>query len=357
MLGLMLRSLFGVSGFDKRSMLDRMLEEHDRTLLALQGLVPAGSGSDARRSFTSTIPVEQHSMASLSPRQRLRAGPIMLRLVREMSRSRRTYTHPVVPESREASPELLARVEAVAAEHGATAVRYVLVPDDCIFAGKAIPYRNAIVFTVKMDERALDTAPSFEAFLEVARGYHRMAVIGNRIAAMLRAEGHAAHPGTALGGVTDYSRLGELAGLGAIGYHGVLITPGEGAMLRLSTVYTSIENLPVRPPAPTGWIRDFCAKCRKCVRECPPGAIHERPVLKPNGRVQCIDTTACLDYFSANYGCGVCIDVCPFTQTGFDVIAARFKGNPKAPRYEIRPLPPEPSLASAPAQTPPTGGR
>ena len=61
----------------------------------------------------------------------------------------------------------------MAAEHGATAVRYVLVPDDCVFAGKAIPYRNAIVFTVKMDKPALDTAPSFEAFLEGRDGQPR----------------------------------------------------------------------------------------------------------------------------------------------------------------------------------------
>lgn len=37
----------------------------------------------------------------------------------------------------------LARLEALAAEHGATAVRYVTVPDDCIFAGKAIPSASA----------------------------------------------------------------------------------------------------------------------------------------------------------------------------------------------------------------------
>jgi hypothetical protein len=48
-----------------------------------------------------------------------------------------------------------------------------------------------------------------------------------------------------------------------------------------------------------------------------------------------IDAKSCLDYFAANFGCGVCIDVCPFSQMGYDVIKERFKGNPNAPHFSI----------------------
>jgi epoxyqueuosine reductase len=114
---------------------------------------------------------------------------------------------------------------------------------------------HAIVYTVRMGKKALDTAPSDECFREVERGYLRLAIAGNRITESLRAQGFAAYPGTAMGGLSHYSRVAELAGLGTLGYHDCVITPGDGALLRLSTVCISIENVPRRPPEPTDWIR------------------------------------------------------------------------------------------------------
>jgi epoxyqueuosine reductase QueG len=139
-----------------------------------------------------------------------------------------------------------------------------------------------------------------------------------------------------MGGLSDYTRIGELAGLGSIGYHGCLITPGDGALLRLNLVYTSIENLPQRPAEAADWIRDFCSRCGRCVRECPARAIHPTPRLLDDGRVECIDSTACLDYFTANFGCGICIDTCPLSQKPLEAIARRFKGNPSAPSFKVR---------------------
>ena len=226
----------------------------------------------------------------------------------------------------------------MAFELGATAIKFVKVPADAIFEGKAIPEPYAIVFTVRMDKEMLDTAPSFEAFHEVACGYKRMAILANKVSQYMRQNGFAAYPGTALGGVTDYSRLAELAGLGAIGYHGLLITPEDGALLRINTIYTNISNLPIETDNPHKWVREFCAKCHRCIRECPVKAIFDQPQVNANGRVTCIDGATCLDYFAANYGCGICVDVCPFSQKGYDVIHERFKGNPDAPLYEI-PMP------------------
>ena len=335
MLKTMLGALLGF-GAERNAMLDTMLEEHDAKVFGLPELIRPPPDADARNSFTSTVPFKETSMARFTPAQRLRVAPTMIRLMREMGRSARFYERPREPQQRQAEPELVEQLEALAAEHGATAVRYVVLPDDCIFEGKAVPHRNAIIYTVRMSKEALDTAPSFEAFHEVAQGYLRMAIIGNRVTELLRQQGHDAYPGTALGGLTDYTRLAELAGLGTIGYHGLLITPGEGALLRLNTIYTSVGNLPMRPrEASLEWVRDFCAMCRKCVRSCPVDAIHPEPIRRDNGRVECIETTTCLDYFAANYGCAICADVCPFTQRGFDVIQQRFKGNPQAPRYRV----------------------
>jgi hypothetical protein len=45
----------------------------------------------------------------------------------------------------------------------------------------------------------------------------RLAVTSNKLARFMRRHGFAAYPGTALGGLTDYPHLAELAGPGAIG--------------------------------------------------------------------------------------------------------------------------------------------
>jgi epoxyqueuosine reductase len=315
--------------------LDRILERHDKKIFQLNNLIHPSPQAEPRHTFTPKIPASEMAMATLSGRQRLKILPIMPRLLFEMEKSAGFYKQRFQPKSSQISAEALKEIEDLALARGATAVKYVKVAGDAIFEGKAAPEPYALVFTVKMDKDKMDTAPSFEAFREVARGYMRMAIIANIVTARLRKLGYAAYPGTALGGLTDYCRLAELAGIGAIGYHGLLISPEDGALLRINTIYTNIENLPIPEENPHAWVRDFCARCRKCVRSCPVDAIYEQPQPQPNGRVKCIDAKSCLDYFAANFGCGVCIDVCPFSQMGYDVIQERFKGNPNAPHFSI----------------------
>ena len=218
------------------------------------------------------------------------------------------------------------------------------MPPNAIFRDKGLPHSYAILFTVKMDKRNLAGAPSFNAFREVARGYKNLAVIGNKMAHFLRDHGFAAYPGTALGGLTDYVYLAELAGLGATGYHGLLITPNEGARLRINTIYTNITNLPINTENEHLWVRDLCAMCKKCIRECPVDAIYDQPVPRGDGGMQCIDHVACRDYFNQNFGCAICLIECPFSQLGYASIRSRFKGNPGAPQFRI-PLAPVPEAS------------
>ena len=190
-----------------------------------------------------------------------------------------------------------------------------------------------------MDKEPIETAPSLDCQLEVMDGYKNMASIAKRLSQHLRQHGYAAYPGTALGGVTDYVHLAELAGLGAIGYHGLLISPGEGARLRINTIYTNIVNLPTLETTGQAnehlWVRDFCAMCKKCVRQCPVNAIYDQPEPRGDGGMQSIDHATCRDYFTRNYGCGVCLAVCPFSHTGYEKVKERFKGNPNAPQFRI----------------------
>jgi ferredoxin len=316
--------------------LDTMLATFDKELGNFQSLVLPAPESKPRTPFDSTdVPIEKMSMSNMSTRQLMTALPIMLPLVANMRASSKLYDGKFHPKQSEVTPELVGELEKRALAAGAKDIKYVKVPRNAIFQHKGIPHEFAIVFTVEMDQENMSTAPSYEAFREVAKGYKNLAVIGNKLARFMRNNGCAAYPGTALGGITDYTHLGELAGLGAIGYHGMLITPGEGTRLRINTIYTNITNLPIEPEHAHLWVRDFCAMCKKCIRECPIDAIFQQPKPRGDGGMQCIDHATCRDYFNQNFGCAICLADCPFSVAGYEKVKSRFKGNPKAPQFRI----------------------
>lgn len=332
-----------MTGGAKNAMLDNMLVIHDAKLNFVPNVERPDSDAKAppRQSFTSSVPPEKMSLMNVTLGQRRKLMPTMMKLMWRMNKSAKFYEKPLQAPSTSLAEDKRREIEEQARALGATDIRYVRLTDDCLLGGLGVPHRYAMVYTVEMGKEALDSAPSFECFHEVAKGYLRLATIGNHIAERLRKEGVAAYPGTALGGLTDYCRVAEKAGLGTIGYHGCLISKTSGAILRINTIYVSAEDLPFEDDDnETAWIRDFCANCKKCVRECPPVAIHDQPKVQENGRSECIETSKCLDYFAENFGCAICIDVCPFTQAGYEKIERGFKGKKKrdAPKFELMQL-------------------
>ncbi len=315
--------------------LDRMLESLDKHLEHFETLVQPSPDAKPRTPFDSNLPKEKMSMLNTTVGQKIKFATQAVPLFRNMQKSANLYDGKFKPSKHEASPEFITELEKIARDAGAKDIAYIKVPHNAIFKDKGIPHEYALVFTVEMDKEPIDTAPSFECFHEVAKGYKNLAIIGNKLASIMRNNGFAAYPGTALGGLTDYPHLAELAGLGVIGYHGLLISPHEGARLRINTIYTNITNLPIKTENEHLWVRDFCAMCKKCVRNCPPKAIYEQPQPRGDGGMQCINHASCRDYFTENFGCAVCLKVCPFSQAGYDKIKANFKGNDKAPQFRI----------------------
>ncbi|MDJ0755386.1 MAG: reductive dehalogenase domain-containing protein [Ardenticatenaceae bacterium] len=317
--------------------LDSMLEVMDRELENFTQLVQPAPSSSPRTPFDQPDGSTRSPSENMTTKQMLSLLPIMGPLMLGMKKSAKFYDGTFEPTRSEADPAFIAELEKVARQAGAVSISYVKVPPTGIFKEKGIPYENAIVFTVEMDKEKMDSAPSFDAFAEVAKGYKNLAVVSNKLTRMMRKAGFAAYPGTALGGLTDYPYLAELAGLGAIGYHGLLITPENGARLRINTIYTNITNLPIPDKDENEhlWIRDFCAMCKKCIRKCPVKAIYNEPKLRPDGGRQCIDHDSCRTYFENNHGCAICLVVCPFSQVGYDKVHDRFKGNPNAPEIRI----------------------
>ncbi len=193
-------------------------------------------------------------------------------------------------------------------------IGYTKVPRNLIFKGKKILYPNAIVLGMEMNKSEIDKAPEQEAGIETMRVYAELGEAANKIAKFLRAHGLKAQATHPLGGLVLYPPLAAKAGLGYPGKHGLLITPQFGPRQRLAAVFTDIESMPYTEGREHGWILDFCSSCGLCVKECPSEAILEKPIVHENGRQTSIDSKKCFPFFATNFGCSVCIKICPFSR-------------------------------------------
>lgn len=166
----------------------------------------------------------------------------------------------------------------------------------------------------------IDTAPSLGALAAVLEIYRDLGRIANKGADFLRERGFSAHAGHPLMGLALYPPLAVAAGLGWLAANGLIITPEHGPRVRLATIFTSAENLPFSAQNDHAWVGDFCQSCMLCVRKCPPEAIRSEPVHGENGQISYVINERCFPYFSDNYGCSVCIKVCPFNQVPYDTL-------------------------------------
>ncbi|CTQ50509.1 hypothetical protein [Jannaschia donghaensis] len=313
---------YTTDGMDIRQSLDATIEKAEHHPGIGSDPLPAAPTSSPRTPFESHIPFMQQALAHMGWREMIGMVRRMPKLKGQMKRGSTFFDKTFEPRRRTLTAAERADLVSFMKARGALEVGFLPDVDPrLVFAGKTLPERHAIVFTVEMDRAEMATAPSARAFLEVIDGYGALGKIAADTSAWLRARGIAAYPGTNLGGQTDYPAMAEAAGIGAIGYHGLLIGPGAGARTRVSTIYVGIDDLPA-PHNPHLWVRDICANCRKCVRSCPPGAIEPAPVPKANGGMRTIRATACRDYFGRNWGCAVCLKVCPFSDKAYDAVKA-----------------------------------
>ncbi|NPD89935.1 MAG: 4Fe-4S dicluster domain-containing protein, partial [Asgard group archaeon] len=205
-----------------------------------------------------------------------------------------------------------------------SAIGYTKVPPNLIFKNKAIAYENAIVLAMNMDNDIISGAPNKSSLKNIWYTYDKLSVASNKVARFLRKKGFGAHASPPLGGIALYPKLAQEAGMGEFGYSGLLVTPFNGPTCRLAAVYVSIENLPIIEETEHSWIRDYCEQCRRCIKECPPGAIYEHAIEQEAGRLTHIDNEKCFPYFGNNYGCTVCIKVCPFNKTDYNTLKRNF---------------------------------
>jgi epoxyqueuosine reductase QueG/ribosomal protein S18 acetylase RimI-like enzyme len=212
-------------------------------------------------------------------------------------------------------------------DHGADLVGFADV--SCLPAEVTGGLTRAVSIALALDPaviRAIQDGPTVAYFAEYERANLRLAQLSEEAAHALTGAGHRALPfpptteqidRATLSAKLQHRTVATRAGLGWIGKSGLLITREYGSAVRLASVLTDAELETGRPVDVSS-----CGNCHQCVDHCPAqaiagvhwqaGATRER-IYNP---AACFKTAKILSSAQGIRGtiCGVCINVCPWTQ-------------------------------------------
>jgi reductive dehalogenase len=182
-------------------------------------------------------------------------------------------------------------------------------------------HKYAIVLLIDQGFETMD-ASSGDDWISGAqsyRAYLKGSTIACTVANYLRKLGYQARAHTNADSEVLHLPLILLAGLGELSRIGELVlNPFLGPRFKTSIITTNL-SLAVDRPIDFG-LQDFCSKCLKCARECPPGAISWGEKVMFNGyEMWKPDVEACARYRVTNpngSACGRCMKVCPFNKQG-----------------------------------------
>ncbi len=280
------------------------------------GIIEAGENSVSQNGFIGS------PMKNVSTLKKLTMLPMGLKLYNQIKKSL------TIPENTPTRNIIfydeLIELELYFKELEILSFGYTKVDRDNIFLDRGILFDNAIVISIKMPIDKVNKAPSLETMEMVEDTYAQTGDVTNKITDYLRKKGFGAQSGPGLGGMTIYPLLAKEAKMGEIGRHGLLITPQNGSSQRLAVVYTNISNFPIKEKNVHSWIQDFCKDCGICIKKCPSKAIYNEPKKINNKHISHIKYNKCMTYFNDNYGCTICVKVCPFTKTGYEKLFSNY---------------------------------
>jgi reductive dehalogenase len=172
----------------------------------------------------------------------------------------------------------------------------------------------AVVFSVEMDHRMVQSAPLPPAATETAIEYMRIANIAICIARYIKHIGYRARAHIDGNYRVLATALSHDAGLGELGRSGLIITPSHGPRVRTAVVTTDIPLIEDKPL--NFGVQHFCEICQKCAQNCPSGSIEFgakkeiRGTTKWQSRME-----SCYKYWrSLGTDCAICLAVCPYSK-------------------------------------------
>lgn len=183
------------------------------------------------------------------------------------------------------------------------------------FENVSLPQKWIIMIGVAHDYEKIRHAPEDIAGAEVIRQYGRGIKAAKDIAGWIRQRGWDAvpHGGPMAGPVLLIPPAIE-CGFGELGKHGSIINKDYGSSFRLAAVLTDIPLVATNSASYN--VDDFCNRCQVCVNACPPDAILQHKVTVRGMQKWYVDFDKCIPFFNENFGCGICIAVCPWSIPG-----------------------------------------
>ncbi|MEA5449419.1 reductive dehalogenase domain-containing protein [Leptolyngbya sp. CCNP1308] len=214
--------------------------------------------------------------------------------------------------------EAAAQIKALARQRGAALVGITPLTENLCYHDFDPPFAYAIAIAIPMDREEMLHTPSERSNREIMRTYLDVNRVAIEVAEQIRKMGWPAQASTNLAPDSSVEVLhvpvAIQAGLGQLGKHGSMITPEYGSNVRLATVLTDMP-LAIDQPRDIG-VDDFCATCRICETNCPPHAISPEKQMVRGMERWYVNFDKCAPYFAETRGCGICIEVCPWSEPG-----------------------------------------
>lgn len=207
------------------------------------------------------------------------------------------------------------RIKEKAKELGAGVVGICEMKDEYLVEGAKNKYRYAISLGLPMDREKMLHIPGHTSAMEVQRVYIKASYLTVDLARHIRSLGWPAQ-GLPVNSSSEYLHIpiAIAAGIGELGKHGSLICKEYGSNFRLTTVVTDLP-LVTDEPVDIG-VDDICMACQACTKECPPDAIFPEKQWVRGTKKWYVDFDRCTPYFSSTHGCGICLEVCPWSEPG-----------------------------------------
>jgi len=216
--------------------------------------------------------------------------------------------------------EIAIYIKRLAKHYGALDVGVCLVDDEYFYSKRGrhpevygedvdMSLKNAIVFSVKMEQDLINTAPKAGACIEASKAYVDAAIIGMQISYLIRNLGYNARCHMDGNYLLRATPLAQKAGIGQVGRHGILITKSNGSFARLGVITTDMD-IDYDKSNDFGVV-EFCRLCKMCAKTCPAQTITSSDDVSD----WYIDQEKCYSVWR-NIGtdCGVCLSTCPIAQ-------------------------------------------